>query len=86
MTAATIRADGLDWPLDAFLATRGFQRLAEWEWPHLDRGVEVETVTRNCELVPPREAGDIRWTDILAYRVPRHRRRPIEAPEPELAL
>lgn len=71
MSAATIRADGLDWPLDSFLAARGFRRLNAWEWPELDRAVEVETVTLACELKPAREAGDIRWPDVLAYRVPR---------------
>jgi hypothetical protein len=85
VSAATIRADGLDWPLDSFLAARGFRRLNAWEWPHLERNVEVETVTLACELKPPREAGDIRWTDVLAYRVPRLAMRP-PVDEPELAL
>jgi hypothetical protein len=85
MTAATIRAAGLDWPLDSFLAMRGFRRLNAWEWPNLERDVEVETVTLACELKPPREAGDIRWTDVLAYRVPRHIFAEL-GDEPELAL
>lgn len=66
----TIRADGLEWPLDTYLDARGFIR-TNGEVPDFARfpGL-LDVVTLSGELREKQEAATIPWHDVLAAHAP----------------
>ncbi|TPG14390.1 hypothetical protein [Sphingomonas oligophenolica] len=72
MHAQTIRADGIDWPIETYLDALDFKRVNPFEIPQLQHQVRVVTVTGEGELAPPTFADQVRWHDVLAYRYIEH--------------
>lgn len=72
----TIRADGLEWPLETYLDARGFIRVDPFAPPSLGGGYmsdpRVEIVTLAGELQPERYASSVMWADVLAFRLVDH--------------
>lgn len=68
MSAATISADGITWPLETYLDAMRFRRLDRWDEPRLDGQVRVVTVTRDGVLQSALYANEVRWADVQAYR------------------
>ena len=68
MMPATIRADGIDWPLQTFLDAYGYRSADPADLPRMDGQVRLVTVTKAGELRPPMFADQVGWYDVLAFR------------------
>lgn len=65
---ATIRADGIEWPLQTFLDAYGYRPADPADLPRMDGQVRLATVTKAGELRPPMFADQVGWYDVLAFR------------------
>jgi hypothetical protein len=68
MPAATIRADGMEWPLQTYLDAMSFSRVDQFAPPAIDGQIRVTTVSLTGELAPSTYASQVRWHDVLAFR------------------
>ena len=69
MSPPTISADGMTWPLEAYLDAMRFTRLDRWDEPRLDPQVRIVTVSRDLRLSDARYVSEVvHWGDVLAYR------------------
>ncbi len=72
MVAQTIRADGMDWPLETFLDARGFVRVDRFETPAFRDALgdpRMDVVTIGGELAVDVYASAVSWPDTIAFRL-----------------
>ena len=68
MAAQTIRADGIEWPLQTYLDAMSFSRVDPFALPAIGGQVRVTTVSLSGELAPSTYASQVPWHDVLAFR------------------
>jgi hypothetical protein len=68
MAAQTIRADGMDWPLQTYLDAMSFSRVDPFALPAIDGQIRVTTISLSGELAPSTYASQVRWYDVMAFR------------------
>jgi hypothetical protein len=68
MPETTIRADGMEWPLQTYLDAMNFNRVDPCDLPSIEGQIRVTTVSLSGELAPSVYASQVRWYDVLAFR------------------
>jgi hypothetical protein len=68
----TVRADGMDWPLDTYIDAYGYTRLDHLgltpNHPLLSRCDMLDAITKAGELITNKPARHLPWGDVAAIR------------------
>jgi hypothetical protein len=68
MAAATIRADGIDWPLRTFLDAYGYHQVDRFTHPNVNAGSRVLTIDDVGRIREPLYADAVDWHATFAWR------------------
>jgi hypothetical protein len=70
MEARTIRADGMDWPLETYLDAYGFKRRDEFDPPPTIRHAAAVTLVReDLSLQLGQDAESVIWPGVIAFKL-----------------